>query len=164
MIESKTELIKYLQDQFDNDSRITDTNMFADKVMTDTAIELLGAITIKYNTNETEQTIPVYKLEIALFPFCDSRNEYKFDNNLKYWERDQIYDEYREKEYQANVLPRLVEKLNDFVGDTGCYYIEKRFTRYANDTNKVMLWLCSPKISALELFDTTQDKADFILG
>ena len=30
MIESKTELIKYLQDQFDNDSRITDTNMFAD--------------------------------------------------------------------------------------------------------------------------------------
>lgn len=163
MIENKTELIKYLQDQFDNDSRITDANMFADKVMTDTTIGLLSAIA-DHKLNETEQIIPVYKLEIVLFPFCDSRNEYKFDNNLKYWERDKIYDEYREKEYEINVLPRLVEKLNDFVGDTGCYYIEKRFTRYANDTDKVMLWLCSPKISALELFDTTQDKADFILG
>lgn len=163
MIENKTELIKYLQDQFDNDSRITDTNIFADKVMTDTAIGLLGAIE-NHKLNGTEQLLPVYKLEIVLFPFCKSRNDYKFDKNLKYWERDQIYDEYREKEYQANVLPTLVEKLNDFVGDTGCYYIEKRFTRYANDTNKVMLWLCSPKISALELFDTTQDKADFLLG
>ena len=163
MIESKTELIKYLQDQFDNDSRITDTNMFADKVMTDTTIGLLGAIA-DHKLNGTEQIIPVYKLEIVLFPFCDSRNDFNYGNITKYWERDKVYDEYREKEYQANVLPRLLEKLNDFVGDTGCYYIEKRFTRYANDTNKVMLWLCSPKISALELFDTTQDKADFILG
>ena len=139
MIENKTELIKYLQDQFDNDSRITDTNIFADKVMTDTAIGLLSAIE-NHKLNGTEKMLciteyqgivnigrakdnniatkqPFSKTEIYFSPFIDTDNEICFDSNgyamLSANDDDTIKTPYHNKRGKVKPIHIIKQELFD---------------------------------------------------